>query len=263
MSSNPLHTDTPVVEVRELCVSYGTDEDERRVLEGVDLHVEAGGLLCIVGGSGCGKSTLLKTIVGLVEPRSGTVRVLGQPLHELVEAEQAKLLQRVGVMFQYGALLNSLSVGENVALPLQMHTDLPADLIDDLVRTRLRLVGLDGTRDLLPTQLSGGMRKRAALARAMSLEPEVLFCDEPGAGLDPQTAAGIDRLLLSLNEQLGMSIVVVTHELLSIDRLDGDLIMLDEGSVAFAGTVSSARQADLPGLQRFFHPDTEIEVASS
>lgn len=247
----------PVVDVEHLCVSYGRDEDERRVLEGVDLRVDSGDVLCIVGGSGCGKSTLLKTIIGLVEPRSGRVRLLGEPLHELTEKQQAALLQRVGVMFQYGALLNSLTVGENVALPLQMHTALPADFINDLVLTRLRLVGLEGTRDLMPTELSGGMRKRAALARAMSLEPEILFCDEPGAGLDPETAAGIDRLLLSLNEQLGMSIVVVTHELLSIDRLDGDLIMLDEGRVAYAGTVASARQAELPGLQRFFHPDRD------
>ena len=263
MSGKPQDASPSVVEVERLCVSYGTDEDERRVLEGVDLQVGAGGLLCIVGGSGCGKSTLLKTIIGLVEPRAGSVRLFGQPLHELVESEQEKLLQRVGVMFQYGALLNSLTVGENVALPLQMHTQLPGNLTDDLVQTRLRLVGLEGTRDLLPTELSGGMRKRAALARAMSLEPEILFCDEPGAGLDPETAAGIDRLLLSLNEQLGMSIVVVTHELLSIDRLDGDLVMLDEGRVAFAGTVSDARQQSLPQLQRFFNPDAKTQGAST
>jgi phospholipid/cholesterol/gamma-HCH transport system ATP-binding protein len=137
-----------------------------------------------------------------------------------------------------------------------MHTELAADYVDDLVRTRLELVGLGGTVNLLPSELSGGMRKRAALARAMSLEPEILFCDEPGAGLDPETAAGIDRLLLSLNDQLGMGIVVVTHELLSIDRLNGDLIMLDAGRVAYDGTVTDARQSNLEGLQRFFHPDS-------
>ncbi len=245
-----------VVEVENLCVSYGTDDDEHRVLDGVHVWVEDGAVLCIVGGSGCGKSTLLKTIIGLVSPKSGQVRLLGEPMHELPESEQARLLKRVGVMFQYGALLNSLTVGENVALPLQMHTELAADYVDDLVRTRLELVGLGGTVNLLPSELSGGMRKRAALARAMSLEPEILFCDEPGAGLDPETAAGIDRLLLSLNDQLGMGIVVVTHELLSIDRLNGDLIMLDAGRVAYDGTVTDARQSSLEGLQRFFHPDS-------
>jgi phospholipid/cholesterol/gamma-HCH transport system ATP-binding protein len=244
-----------LVEVANLCVSYGSDEDENRVLDGVDLRVEDGDVLCIVGGSGCGKSTLLKTIIGLVAPKSGQVRLLGESLHTLTEQDQARLLKRVGVMFQYGALLNSLTVGENVALPLQMHTDLTPDFIDDLVETRLALVGLDSTSHLLPTELSGGMRKRAALARAMSLEPEVLFCDEPGAGLDPETAAGIDRLLLSLNQQLGMGIVIVTHELMSIDRLNGDLVMLDEGRVAYRGSVASARQADMEGLRRFFYPD--------
>ncbi len=241
-----------VVEVRDLQVAYG--EEAAPVLDGVDLEVRRGDMTCIVGGSGCGKSTLLKTVIGLVPPRSGDLSLLGEPLHELAEPERDALLMRVGVMFQYGAMLGSLTVGDNVGLPLQMHTDLEPDLIDDIIDTRLQLVGLAGSRDKLPSELSGGMRKRAALARAMALEPEVLFCDEPGAGLDPVTAAGIDHLLLSVNQGQGTTVVVVTHELLSIGRLDGNLVMLDAGHVVFDGTVRAAREQDREDLRRFFNP---------
>ena len=241
-----------VVEVRGLSVAYG--EQSPPVLDGVDLTVRRGDMTCIVGGSGCGKSTLLKTVIGLVAPRSGDLRLLGEPLHELAEADRDALLMRVGVMFQYGAMLGSLTVGENVGLPLQMHTDLEGGLIDDVIEARLQLVGLAGSRDKLPSELSGGMRKRAALARAMALEPEVLFCDEPGAGLDPVTAAGIDHLLISVNQGQGTTVVVVTHELLSIERLDGDLVMLEGGRVAFDGTVRAARNEDRDDLRRFFNP---------
>jgi phospholipid/cholesterol/gamma-HCH transport system ATP-binding protein len=244
--------DKAVVDVSELKVGYG--EIEPLVLDGVSLGVAEGDVTCIVGGSGCGKSTLLKTIIGLVSPRSGHMRLLGQPLHELPEAERQALLKRVGVMFQYGAMLASMTVGENVGLPLQMHSQAEPALIDDVVDTWLERVGLAGTADKLPNELSGGMRKRAALARAMALEPELLFCDEPGAGLDPTTAAGVDRLLLSLNERQQTTIVVVTHELLSIERLDGRLVMLDEGRVIFDGTARAARNDRSDKLNRFFHP---------
>ena len=158
-------------------------------------------------------------------------------------------------MFQYGALLGSLTVGENVGLPLQMHTDVDPRLIEDVVDTWLGLVGLAGAADKLPSELSGGMRKRAALARAMALEPEILFCDEPGAGLDPVTAAGIDRLLLALNERQSTTLVVVTHELLSIERLDGGLVMLDGGRVIYDGPVREAMAGSAAALRTFFHPD--------
>ena len=219
------------------------------------MRVDAGEIAVILGGSGCGKSTLLKTIIGLVPARSGRVELLGQNLPDLVDEEQHLLLQRVGVMFQYGALLNSMTVGENVALPLEMHTELDGSLVEDIVRARLHLVGLDHAFKLLPTELSGGMRKRAALARALSLDPEILFCDEPGAGLDPVTAVGIDELLIMLNHSLGTSIVIVTHELLSISRLNGRLIMLDAGRVAFTGSVAEARESDLTAVREFFQPD--------
>ena len=240
------------IDISGLCVSYG----ETPVLQGIDMHVTAGEIALILGGSGCGKSTLLKTIIGLVESTSGRVDLLGENLNELDQIQQQELLQRIGVMFQYGALLNSLTVGENVALPLQMHSNLEPGLVTDIVRARLHLVGLDHAYSKLPGELSGGMRKRAALARALALAPEVLFCDEPGAGLDPITAAGIDELLLTLNRSLGTTIVIVTHELLSIERLDGRLIMLDAGRVTFSGTVAEARQSPLDIVHHFFHPES-------
>ena len=240
----------PVIDIAGLCVAYG----ERPVLQGVELRVERGEIAVVLGNSGCGKSTLLKTIIGLVEPLAGRVEMFGQDSSSLAPEERTPLLRRIGVMFQYGALLNSLTVGENIALPLEMHTDLSAALVEEIVRTRLDLVGLGNAYELLPSELSGGMRKRAALARAMAMDPEILFCDEPGAGLDPVTAAGIDRLLLTLSESLETTLVVVTHELLSIERLDGRLIMLEEGRVVFTGSMGEALSSDHPAVYRFFHP---------
>ncbi|MEW6754116.1 MAG: ATP-binding cassette domain-containing protein, partial [Candidatus Latescibacterota bacterium] len=166
-----------MLEVRGLTVSYG----ERTILDGVELCVAAGEVVTIIGGSGSGKSTLLKCIIGLLSPRSGTIRLFGEESTGLAPQERAPLLRQVGVLFQHGALLNSMTVGENVALPLQMHTALPREQIEAMVHTRLALVGLGHAQDLLPEELSGGMRKRAALARALALEPRILFRDEPGA----------------------------------------------------------------------------------
>ena len=232
--------DDVVIDVENLAVSYG----DHLALEGITLEVRRGGVAVIVGGSGSGKTTLLKAVIGLAPISSGRIRLLDRELRKLTEIEGRALLQRIGVMFQGGALLNSITVGENVALPLEMHTGLKADLIDEIARTRLRLVGLEGAADKLPAELSGGM----------PLDPEILFCDEPGAGLDPITAAEIDRLLLTVNESLGITLVVVTHELLSIERLGGDLLMIDEGRVLYSGSTSQARQSSDPKLKRFFQP---------
>ena len=238
------------LEAEELGVSYGNTT----VLRGITLRVELGAIAVIVGPSGCGKSTLLKTAIGLKEASTGTIRVLGTDLCSVEEEDQNTIKKRIGVMFQYGALLNSLPVGENVALPLEMHTNLESALIRDIVRTRLHLVGIDATIDMHPAELSGGMRKRAALARAMVLDPDILFCDEPGAGLDPVTAGEIDRLLLTVNQSLGISVVIVTHELLSIERLGGQLLMLSEGELSFSGPTNEALTSARPDLFRFFHP---------
>jgi phospholipid/cholesterol/gamma-HCH transport system ATP-binding protein len=238
------------IEIADLCVAYG----EKTILNGIDLQIETGEIAVILGGSGCGKSTLLKAIIGLITPRSGRITLLGQECGSLSPPEREPLLRRIGVMFQYGALLNSLSVGENIALPLEMHATLSPSLLEEIVHTRLELVGLGHAYDLFPEELSGGMRKRAALARAMALEPEILFCDEPGAGLDPVTAAGIDQLLLTLNRELSTTLIIVTHELLSIERLDGRLLMLEAGQVLFTGRVAEAQTSDHPVVHRFFHP---------
>ena len=238
------------IRIANLRVDYG----ETPVLKGIDAEVSKGEIAVILGGSGCGKSTLLKTITGLIEPREGRVEVLGINTATLDEESQSELAKRLGVMFQYGALLNSLTVGENIALPLEMHTDLPPAQIEQIVRLRLASVSLEGMQDRMPSELSGGMRKRVALARAMALDPEILFCDEPSAGLDPVTAAEIDELLLTLNRALGVTIVIVTHELLSIDRLDGRLLMLDEGQVVFSGSVGEAQCSTHDVVYPFFHP---------
>jgi len=239
-----------VIDVAELRVAYG----DTVVLDGVDMRVERGKIVVVVGGSGCGKSTLLKAIIGLAPPRSGRIVLFGQDSTYFAAEERENLLRHVGIMFQYGALLNSLTVGQNVSLPLEMHTDLGPPLIEDIVRARLELVGLGHAYSLFPDELSGGMRKRAALARAMVLDPEILFCDEPGTGLDPITAAGIDHLLLTLNHSLGITLVVITHDLLSIERLNGRLVMLDEGKVVFAGSVAEAQTSADPVVRDFFHP---------
>ena len=238
------------IDIRALNVAYG----ETIVLTGIDMQIASGEIAIILGGSGCGKSTLLKTIIGLVNPQAGQVEVLGQDATALDEQARATLCKRLGVMFQYGALLNSLTIGQNIALPLEMHSDLDPALVEEIVRTRLGLVGLAHAYDRYPDELSGGMRKRAALSRAMVMDPEILFCDEPGAGLDPVTAAEIDELLLTINRELGTTIVIVTHELLSIERLDGRLIMLDQGRVTFTGTVAEAKGSDHPVVRPFFHP---------
>ena len=238
------------IAIEQLCVAYG----DSVVLDGVDARIDKGDIAVILGGSGCGKSTLLKSIIGLVEPRSGNIEVLGFDAASLDEKTRPELLVRLGVMFQYGALLNSLTIADNLALPLEMHTDLSRELIEAIVRTRLASVSLSHAYDLFPNELSGGMRKRAALARAMTLDPEILFCDEPSAGLDPVTAAEIDELLLTLNRELGTTIVIVTHELLSIARLDGRLIMLDKGRVIFTGSVAEAHSSEHEIVYPFFHP---------
>lgn len=238
------------IDIEELCVAYG----DTVVLDGVDARINKGDIAVILGGSGCGKSTLLKTIIGLVAPRSGRIEVLGFDAADLDEETRPSLLVRLGVMFQYGALLNSLTIADNIALPLEMHTELSSELIEAIVRTRLASVSLSHAYDLFPNELSGGMRKRAALARAMTLDPEILFCDEPSAGLDPVTAAEIDELLLTLNRELGTTLVIVTHELLSIGRLDGRLIMLDQGRVVFTGSVEQAHRSEHEIVYPFFHP---------
>lgn len=237
----------PAIEVRGLRHAYG----ETVVLDGVDLTVEQGEALVILGGSGSGKSTLLRCLLGLERPLAGSVSILGQDIHSVTQRELDELRQRIGMAFQSGALFGSLTIGENVDLPLSEFTGLPASTRSIIVRIKLALVGLDEAANRHPAELSGGMKKRAAFARAMALDPDVLFCDEPSAGLDPVTAAGLDRLLIQLKEVFGITLVVVTHELASAFTVADRIAMIHRGRVLVTGTPDELRSSTDPTVRRF------------
>jgi phospholipid/cholesterol/gamma-HCH transport system ATP-binding protein len=239
---------SPIVEVRNVTARYG----ERTVLDNVSLSVQPKEIRVILGPSGCGKTTLLKTMLGLLAPHSGSVRLFGTEVSDLDSPQTLSILARVGVLFQNGALLGSLTVEENVALPLQMHTSLPPALVREIARFKLSQVGLAHAALLLPEELSGGMRKRAALARALALDPPLVFCDEPSAGLDPVTAAGLDELLLSLRSALSITVVVVTHELASIEKIADNIVFLSKGGVLYEGTLAGAKRVASGPLFDFF-----------
>jgi phospholipid/cholesterol/gamma-HCH transport system ATP-binding protein len=216
--------ETGLMQVRALAVEAGGTQ----VLQGLDFGVRAGEVLVILGASGSGKSTLLRHLVGLEPPAAGSVLYHGHDLHHGEPAALAALRRRFGVMFQSGALWTSMTVGENLMLPLRLFTGLDAAERERRARFKLALVGLDGGFDLMPAQLSGGMRKRAALARALALEPELLFLDEPGSGLDPANAARLDELVLNLRHHLGTTVVMVTHEIGSVFAVADRVLFLDE-----------------------------------
>jgi phospholipid/cholesterol/gamma-HCH transport system ATP-binding protein len=237
-----------VVAARNVTAGYNGDT----VLRDVSVDIPGNEISVILGESGCGKTTLLKNMIGLLKPAEGSIDVLGKDILTIDENEYNELMRSVGVLFQGGALLNSIPVYQNVAIPLEQHTDLPPSIIESIVRLKLSLVGLEHAYNLLPSQLSGGMRKRAALARAIALDPVILFADEPTAGLDPVTARSLDDLLLSLREQLGMTLVVVTHEISSIRRVADRIIFLHDGKAIFSGTLDEALHGEVPEIQKFF-----------
>jgi len=238
----------PVISIRNLTSAYG----EHIILNNISLDIFPEQITVILGVSGCGKTTLLKHCVGLLKPQQGSVRLFGEEISTLEDEPLYRLLQKTGVLFQNGALLNSLPLSENLAIPYQQHTQFPDSLIEHLVRSKLHLVDLEPFYDYLPSELSGGMRKRAALARAIALDPQILFADEPAAGLDPVTAAGLDRLLVSLKEKLGMTLVTVTHEVGSIKRIADRAVYLHEGRIIFDGSLSEALHSPIPELKAFF-----------
>lgn len=231
-------------------VSLGYGEET--VLTGVDLHIRRGELVVVAGSSGCGKSTLLKGAVGLLEAQEGGIDLFGVELAGLDEEHLSRLRQRLGLLFQGGALINSMTVAENVALPLSQFTKLPPGAVEILVRMKLAQVGLEDAMHRMPPELSGGMRKRAALARSLALDPELLLCDEPSAGLDPVTAAGLDQLLLDLREALGMTLVVITHELGSIEAIADRVVMLADGKLVFDGSLEEAHRSRVSSVRDFF-----------
>lgn len=214
----------PVIEVKNLVARY----EEETIFDRISFKVYEGEIFVVLGGSGCGKSTLLKHLIGLIPPASGRIRVAGCDISRAGEECFDDLLQRIGVLYQSGALLGSMTLAENVALPIQEYTELPKDSVNRLVKMKLTLMNLGDYADYLPSQISGGMKKRAGLARAMALNPEILFFDEPSAGLDPVTAAELDNLIIHLNETFGTTMVIVTHELESIFTVAHRIIMLDK-----------------------------------
>jgi phospholipid/cholesterol/gamma-HCH transport system ATP-binding protein len=245
-----------VIEVRNLVTHYG----RRRILNDVSLEVRQGEILVIMGGSGSGKSTLLNTLLGLLYPTSGNVHILGQDLWAIPDVERTKLRQKMGVAFQGGALFSSLNVLENIILPLREHTKLDLNTMRIMARLKMQVVNLAGFEQLMPSELSGGMIKRAAFARAIVMDPKILFCDEPSAGLDPIVASAIDDLILSLRDAMGMSIVVVTHELESAFRIADRICVLDRGVILMNGTVDEVRHSDNERIQNLLNRRTEEEI---
>ncbi len=241
-----------LVEVEGLVARYG----DVTVLDGLSFAVRRGEVLVVLGGSGCGKTTLLRHLIGLRRPARGVVRLFGQDIGRMEEDALDVLRRRFGVAFQAGALFNSLTAGENVALPMREH-GVAAALIPGLVRMKLSLVGLGASADVMPSELSGGMRKRVAFARALALDPELVFFDEPSAGLDPVTAAGLDRLIVSLRDLLDITIVVVTHELESIRAIADRALMLAEGRIAFLGPLAEVEGAADPRVGQFFRREPD------
>jgi phospholipid/cholesterol/gamma-HCH transport system ATP-binding protein len=213
-----------VIQVRDLVAGFS----DKVILRDVSFDVRPGEIFVILGGSGCGKSTLLKHLIGLKAPMSGNVLINGTDIASGSEEKIQKVLRRCGILFQGGALFSSMTLAENIALPLREYSGLPEDNIAYLVKMKLAMVQLAGFENHFPAELSGGMRKRAGLARAMALNPEILFCDEPSAGLDPITSAELDRLFLDINHNLGTTMVIVTHELSSVFNIAQRVLMLDK-----------------------------------
>jgi len=220
-------SDTPIIRVRDVKKIFG----DQVVLDGINLDVYEGETMVIMGGSGSGKSTLLRIMVGSIRPEEGSVELFGQNICDLKENDLNEVRKKFGILFQSGALFNSMTIAENVALPLQEHTDLAPEIIDISVKIKLELVGLREHSDKYPSQISGGMKKRAGLARATSLDPRILFYDEPSAGLDPVTSAEIDQLMIDLSKKLHVTSVVVTHEMDSAFAISDRMAMLDKGKM--------------------------------
>jgi phospholipid/cholesterol/gamma-HCH transport system ATP-binding protein len=237
----------PIISASDLRAGYGN----REILHGLTFDVRRGETLVVIGGSGSGKSTLLRTLVGLEKPSSGQVRIKGVDITRAGVRELDAIRKKIGLAFQGGALIGSLSVGANIALPLLEHTTLEKSTIEVMVRIKLEQVGLSGFENYSPSQLSGGMKKRAAFARAMALDPEVLFFDEPSAGLDPITAAGIDDLILNLKRAYSLTMVVVTHELQSAFLIADRIILIDRGNIAAIGPVEEVRNSRHPRVRQF------------
>ena len=245
-----------IIQVVDIHKSFGN----HKVLTGVHVDIEEGDTLVIMGGSGCGKSTLLRALIGLEKPDQGQVKIMGEDFISAEEDKKNEIRRKFGMLFQGSALFNSLTVGENVALPLKEHTELDHDIINIIVKVKLELVGLTGFENLKPYEISGGMKKRVALARAISLDPKIVFYDEPGAGLDPITASVIDHLIMDLSKKLKMTSVVVTHEMTSAFRIADKMIVLQKGKVVASGTPDQIKNSEHPYVKQFIYGEMDGPV---
>jgi len=246
----------PIIQVRDLVVCYG----DRRVIEGVSFDIMRGEIFVILGGSGCGKSTLLRNLVGLMRPTEGTIHINGQDFTAMSDDERTEIRKRIGMCFQGSALFGSMSVGDNVALALREHTKLEESVIQTQVRMKLQQVGLGGCEDYLPSELSGGMKKRAGFARAMAMDPNIIFYDEPSAGLDPIVAAGLDGLIRRMQSTFSLTSVVVTHEMASVGLIADRVCFLKNGRVAALGTLDEIGMSDHPFVKQFLDRRPEDET---
>jgi phospholipid/cholesterol/gamma-HCH transport system ATP-binding protein len=262
MKNNP---SLVVIEVTDLVRKFGS----RKVLNGVSFQVHKGDTMIIMGGSGCGKSTLLRHIIGAMKPTSGSIKLFGEEITTMAERDIARVRRRFGMLFQSGALMQSLTVGENVALPIVEHSRLDPGIVDLMVKMKLEMVGLTGFENLKPAEISGGMKKRVGLARALALDPELLFSDEPTAGLDPIMVSVVDILTKELTRKLGMTAVVVTHDMTSAFRIGTQMIMLgtgpNQGKIIAAGTPDEIRASPNGEVQQFINgePDGPVPLRLS
>src|SRR4029079_17726814 len=245
-----------IIEVSDLVRKFG----ERTVLDNISFNVHPGETVVIMGGSGCGKSTLLRHMIGSMKPTSGSVKLFGEEITAMKEHELERVRLRFGMLFQSGALLASQTVGENVALPLLQHTGKSVDEIEEIVKQKLQMVGLTGFEDLKPDEISGGMKKRVGLARALALDPELLFSDEPTSGLDPIMTAVVDELTMKLTHGTHMTAVVVSHDMTSAFRIATRMIMLGHGGIVAQGTPDEIRNSPNPEVQQFIHGEADGPV---
>ena len=250
-------TENALIEISDLCFSYG----ERAILKGIELKVPRGSIVAILGASGCGKSTLLHLLGGQLKPTRGLVKVAGEVVNELDDGGLYRLRKKMGMMFQVGGLFSDMSVYDNLAFPIRENTDLPEELIHDLVLMKLHAVGLRGVHRMMPNDLSGGMARRVALARAIALDPMLIMYDEPFAGLDPISLAVVGQLIRTLNDALGASSIIVTHDIQESLKIVDYIYFVSEGKIVAEGTAEDIRQSDKPYVHQFVWGETDGPVA--
>ncbi len=246
-----------LISVKNLAKNFGS----RRILNGVTLDIYEGETLVVMGGSGCGKSTFLRHLIGAIRPDEGEVWMFGKNIAKANDEEMDQIRKKFGMLFQSGALFDSLTVGENIALPLREHTKLDENIISIIIKMKLELVGLRGFENLMPSQLSGGMKKRVGLARAIVMDPKIVFYDEPTAGLDPVMTGVVDKLTIDLTKKLQITSIVVTHDMNSVFRIADRIVMLHQGNVLQIGTPDEIRKTSNPTVKQFITGDAEGPIS--